>query len=123
MSLSPREEAMMDAIGKCMIEEIERAVAPLRERIAELEKGGIRYMGTHQRAQEYKRGSMVTHDGSLWCAVTDVNPNQVPGNGDEIGSEVTAAATLADNGTGHDRRSDARAARLLHQRVSDQASE
>ena len=82
MSLSPREEAMMDAIGKCMIEEIERAVAPLRERIAELEKGGIRYMGTHQRAQEYKRGSMVTHDGSLWCAVTDTKPNQVPGNGD-----------------------------------------
>ena len=95
MSLSPREEAMMDAIGKCMMEEIENAVAPLRERIAELEKGGIKYAGTFQRAQEYKRGRLDV--------VRSVRHESKPSAGQRqrlaIGSQVTTGPTLADSTT------------------------
>src|SRR5262249_9640117 len=79
MSLPPRDEAMMEAIGQVLIDEIERAVAPLRQRIAELEQRGVEYRGTHQRAQEYKRGSLVTFEDALWCAVTNAQPGEIPG--------------------------------------------
>jgi hypothetical protein len=55
--------------------------APLRERIVELEKRGVNYCGTYQRAAEYKRGDICTHDGSMFVAVGDVAPNQAPGQG------------------------------------------
>ena len=78
MSLPPRDEAMMEAIGQVLIEEIERAVAPLRLRIAELEQRGVEYLGVYQRALSYRRGSFVTFDNNLHVAVTDVEPNQIP---------------------------------------------
>lgn len=79
MSLSAKDQGLMNAVGRVLLDEIERAVKPLRERIAELEKRGIEFRGTHQRAQEYKRGSVVNHDDCLWSAVVDVQPNQIPG--------------------------------------------
>ena len=39
-----------------------------RLKLAEAQAGGIKYMGVYQRAVEYERGSLVTFDGSMWCA-------------------------------------------------------
>lgn len=71
---------LMKAIAPAIGEFVAAAVAPLRARILELEKGGIKYCGVHQRALDYKRGSLVTHEGSAWCALVDTR--DVPGKSD-----------------------------------------
>jgi hypothetical protein len=53
-------------------------IAKLKTRVAELESG-IRYCGVYQRAANYRRGDITTHEGSMWCAVSDVAPNDQPG--------------------------------------------
>jgi len=53
-------------------------IAALETRSAELEEGGVRYCGVHQRALAYKRGSMVTSGGGVFIAVTDVPPGELP---------------------------------------------
>ena len=60
--------------------EIERACAPLREKIARLEAEvarldgqhprGLEYCGTWQRAMAYSRHQGVTHKGTIWVALT-----------------------------------------------------
>ena len=70
-------EGLMEAIAPLIKTYVEEKTAPLLARIAEIEKGGIKYMGTHQRAIDYRRGSLVTHEGSIWCATTDTQ--DVPG--------------------------------------------
>lgn len=59
--------------GKDIVEAVrgyvDRVVAPLEERIRELESGGIKFVGTWQRAATYHRGDVVTHDGSMWIAL------------------------------------------------------
>jgi hypothetical protein len=55
-------------------------IAPLLRRIEELEKRGIEYRGIYQRSCEYRRGSMITHDGNLWCCITDAEVNESPGS-------------------------------------------
>lgn len=57
---------------------LKQEIDELKGRIAELEAGGIRYCGIYQRASAYKRGSVVTHQGSMFVAVVDVGPNEVP---------------------------------------------
>jgi hypothetical protein len=44
-------------------------VAALEARLAAVEGHGIKYAGVWQRAQDYKRGDVVTHDGSAWVAL------------------------------------------------------
>lgn len=65
---------------------IATATAPLQKRIeefehklAEVETHGVRYMGVFQRALVYEKGSLVTHDGSMWCAVERTSDE--PGSG------------------------------------------
>ena len=60
---------------------VRRAIAPLEKRIAELEKRGVDYKGTYQRAALYRRGDITTFDGSMYVAITDIEPNETPGNG------------------------------------------
>jgi hypothetical protein len=82
MTLPPRDQAMMDAIGRVLVDELrplECAIEKLEQRIEEIEKRGIEYKGIYQRACVYKRGEVVTADGSMFVAVTDVAPNEVPG--------------------------------------------
>ncbi|MGB8075436.1 MAG: hypothetical protein WCF55_21740, partial [Pseudolabrys sp.] len=50
----------------------------LKARIAELEASGIKYVGTYQRAAEYRRGD-VNHEGGMWVATCAVPPHEVPG--------------------------------------------
>ncbi|MFZ3206395.1 MAG: hypothetical protein WA161_21350 [Pseudomonas sp.] len=57
-----------------------KQIGELRQRVAELEDRGLKYCGTHQRAQDYRRGDSVTHKGSLWTAIkaTEKEPGTSP---------------------------------------------
>lgn len=57
---------------------VEAQLKPLRKRIEELEASGIKYVGTYQRAAEYRRGDVVAHDGAVWVATCAVPPHEVP---------------------------------------------
>lgn len=52
----------------------------LSARVEALEEGGIRYMGTYQRAAAYAKGETVTHSGSLWVALQAVPVGTAPGS-------------------------------------------
>jgi hypothetical protein len=71
---------LVRAISTFVREEILRAFKPLRERLDALESTGLRYVGVYQKAQEYKRGDVCTHDGSMWVATCEIPPHQIPGN-------------------------------------------
>jgi hypothetical protein len=43
----------------------------LQKRVDAIETKGIKYAGVWQRAQDYKRGDVVTHDGSAWVAIAE----------------------------------------------------
>ena len=58
---------------------VEAQVKPLRERIEALEASGIKYVGVYQRAAEYKRGDVVSHEGSMWVATCAVTLHETPG--------------------------------------------
>lgn len=51
------------------------------QRVVEMESNATVFRGSYQRAQDYKRGSLVSHRGALWCAITSVSPGEVPGEG------------------------------------------
>ena len=87
------EEALAAELASILREQVAAVTRPLRDKIAELETSnqrlaaqvaalqatGIRYVGAYQREQTYKRGDVCTQDGSMWCAVSDVGPNEQPG--------------------------------------------
>jgi hypothetical protein len=63
---------------------VEAQVKPLREEIAALkaqikELEQRKFCGVFQRALSYKSGSQVTFHNGLWIAITDVEPNECPG--------------------------------------------
>lgn len=60
---------------------VDRSLTSLHKRIDELEKGTMRYAGVWQRATEYKKGSLVTSDGSAWVALKAVEPGGEKPNG------------------------------------------
>ena len=81
-------EELCRALSVFIVEKIEQATKPLRERISELEKciaeletRGLNYCGVYQRAAMYRRGDVCSHNGSMFVAVDAVAPNQPPGNG------------------------------------------
>ena len=58
---------LVHTIGIFVKEEIDRAVAPLRARLEELEV--FKYCGTWKEGQQYHAGNFCTDHGSLWhCA-------------------------------------------------------
>jgi hypothetical protein len=76
------EETLAKELADIILEQqkpLRDEIAKLKTRVAELESGGIRYCGVYQRAQNYRRGDITTHEGSMWCAVSDVAPNEQPG--------------------------------------------
>jgi hypothetical protein len=80
--MTPEEQQeICRALAFFIAERIEQATKPLRERIIELEKRGVDYKGTYQRATVYRRGDITTHDGSMYVAITDIEPNEEPGKG------------------------------------------
>jgi hypothetical protein len=40
----------------------------------------MKYCGVHQASIAYRKGHVVTHDGSAWCATRDVSVER-PGSG------------------------------------------
>lgn len=56
---------------------VDRLVAA-EGRISQIEAGGIKFCGVHQRALEYKKGAVVVADGSSWISLDDEN-RDVPG--------------------------------------------
>lgn len=67
---------------------IRKSLAPVEERLKSMEgrlsgieSKGIVYQGVWQAAQEYKRGDLATHDGSLWHA--NIETRSKPGTGSE----------------------------------------
>jgi hypothetical protein len=52
-----------------------------RKRVAELESGTMKYCGVHQPSLAYRKGHVVSYDGSAWCATRDVSVER-PGHGD-----------------------------------------
>lgn len=73
------QKEMLRNIGKFVRDEIQKAIEPLKARIAELEARGVEYRGVWQRSCEYRRGSLTTHDGNLWACIADAEPNEWPG--------------------------------------------
>lgn len=69
----------VDDIADVIAEAIKEATAPLIARIETLEKSGMKFCGTWQRAMNYERGATVSHSGSLWVAIRSVDPDQAPG--------------------------------------------
>ncbi|RWO51028.1 hypothetical protein [Mesorhizobium sp.] len=59
---------------------VEKELAPIKARLAEMEGAGVKYLGVWQRQQAYKAGSMVTFRGGMWHANTDTKGVE-PGDG------------------------------------------
>jgi hypothetical protein len=82
MPLTKREHAQAEGIALFVddaMKPLAQEIAALKARLAELEKRGIEYCGVWQRAATYRRGHMVTHDGSLFACIEDSGPNECPG--------------------------------------------
>lgn len=76
----------MKQMGEGVRDYIEQALSPLVKRIAELEtqadtmrERGISYRGVWQSADQYKRGDLATHAGSIWHCNADTR--SAPGDG------------------------------------------
>ena len=72
---------MLQTVGRyvhAQTKPLELRIAKLEAQVAELQEGGIKYCGVYQRAGVYSRGSLVTHDGAMFCAVKDAAPAQAP---------------------------------------------
>jgi hypothetical protein len=69
-------KAMAPPIKKHMSSMVE----PLEARLAAVEASGIRYCGVWQRANLYRKGSVVTEQGGAWVALVD-NEGIRPGEG------------------------------------------
>jgi hypothetical protein len=50
-------------------EPLQRRLDELEIRLAEVEAGYMRHRGTWCASESYRRGDVVTHDGSAWCAL------------------------------------------------------
>lgn len=60
--------AVRDYVSRAT-EPLKQQIAELERRVAEADQRGLRYRGVHQKAESYKRGDAVTHDGSLWICL------------------------------------------------------
>ncbi|MCR6661954.1 MAG: hypothetical protein NVV60_02095 [Luteimonas sp.] len=47
------------------------AAVDLDNRVRSIEDRGIRYRGSYQRSDDYRRGDLVTHQGGMWHAIRE----------------------------------------------------
>ncbi len=60
--------AMQAYAGMVRLFDVMRA---LLDRVEHVEERGVRYRGVYQRSEDYKRGDLVTFEGSMWHATRD----------------------------------------------------
>jgi hypothetical protein len=81
--MSPQErQALIDAIGETIVSEVKSAIGPIKEELvrlrielehAQLTARELRYAGTWTAQGRWKRGNLVSHQGSLWhCNLDDI---------------------------------------------------
>jgi hypothetical protein len=78
-STAPATKGFVVSCLQELLPPIVAELAALKRKAAELEAHGIKYLGTWQRAADYSRGNVTTHDGSAWCAIRATQ--QEPGKG------------------------------------------
>jgi hypothetical protein len=62
------------------LDPLKKEIAKLKERLAEVEQRGLEYVGIFQRAvPSYRRGTVCTHEGSIWIALQDTDADAIPG--------------------------------------------
>lgn len=83
-------ESLMKAIAPVLKRYIGDQLEPLRKRLDALERRadaaeerGLEYRGIWQRAAAYRRGDVVTADGSLFVAIKAVGPGEQPGKSED----------------------------------------
>jgi hypothetical protein len=64
-----------------VIHELEQQIHKLQARVAELEGSSLRYLGVYQPSAAYRRGDIVTLDGSGWHCTRAVSAER-PGSTD-----------------------------------------
>lgn len=80
MSETALIKAIMAGIAPA-IHDLETKVAALSARITDLEAGSMKYCGVHQASLAYRKGDVVTFDGSAWCCTRSVSAER-PGSSD-----------------------------------------
>ncbi len=66
-------EPLMAGMAPAIKKFVDAAVAPLQQRITELEeRPTLKYLGVYEQTRQYAKGNFVTHDGSLWHCRADV---------------------------------------------------
>ena len=73
---------ILQNIGKFIsdkLKPLQKEIADLKAQVAELQAGGVKFSGNHQRGNEYRRGEIAAYDNAVWCAVADAKPMQIPG--------------------------------------------
>ena len=56
----------LEGVRRCMY-----ALLELSEKVKKIESRGVQYRGVYQRSEDYKRGDLVTFEGSMWHATRD----------------------------------------------------
>jgi len=96
--LTEQDQAnLLRAIGLFVKHAIREAIVPLVERIEQLEAKGIEYKGAYQRGAHYRRHDIVVQSSTMWIAISDIPPNEIPG--------MSPLWVLADKSQQSDRRS------------------
>lgn len=76
--------ALVKGLGQAMRDTYGRRIDALEQRLKALEAGGAKslidaYRGTYKDGEQYQRGQLITHQGSLWFCGMDTNSR--PGTG------------------------------------------
>ena len=93
-----QQKLFLKTVGRFVRDEVQKAVEPLKERIAELEMTGIKFVGTYERAAQYCRGDVVNFDGAMWVCTCETPPHEVPGKSVCWQLSVKSPSRLPTNG-------------------------
>ncbi|MBX3704624.1 MAG: hypothetical protein KF822_12685 [Steroidobacteraceae bacterium] len=72
----PVTYAALRTLVEGLTEELAGKFGAIERRLAELESRQVRYVGVYESGRRYRKGELVTHDGSVWhCeAATEAKP-------------------------------------------------